>query len=71
MLERQTDVTCLRCASNGGNIEWKNSGNVVFILNVLSTALAGVLDEPYSQLTPISGLAVHARHGSWKRVHPL
>jgi hypothetical protein len=36
--------------------------------------VAGVLDEPYSQLSPLSGVAVQARRQStcigWNRVHP-
>jgi hypothetical protein len=35
---------------------------------------AGVLDEPYSQRNPLSGVAVQARQSSyigWNRVHPM
>jgi hypothetical protein len=33
----------------------------LFILDFLKRAVAGVLDEPFSQLNPLSELAEHAR----------
>jgi hypothetical protein len=32
--------------------------------------MAGVLDEPHSQLTPLSGVAVQARQSTYSRLEP-
>jgi hypothetical protein len=48
------------------------------LLNILYSTVdtrLGVLDEPYSQLSPLSGVAVQARQSTlyigWNRVHPV
>jgi hypothetical protein len=33
-------------------------------MKIPKTLVVGVLDEPYSQITPLSGVAVQARHST-------